>query len=66
MPQQGHELSGGDVQVDAVEDDAFVERACQRAELDGGTGQLLSVRRHDSTLRSMRRTVLSEARPKMP
>ncbi|CAM5250944.1 hypothetical protein SALBM311S_04012 [Streptomyces alboniger] len=66
MAEQGGELSGRQVEVDAVEDRPLVERPCQLPELHGGTGQLLSVRRHDSTLRSTRRTALSETRPKMP
>lgn len=66
MPEQGRELPGGQIEVDDVEDRAPLERPCQMAQLDGGPGQLLSVRRHDSTLRSTMRTALSQMRPKMP
>ena len=74
---QGHELSRGDVQVQAVEHAAgAVEAAVQVAHPDGRGGgvrtrgrvraQFSSVRRHVSTYLSRRRTAESRMNPKTP
>ena len=62
--EQGHELAGGDVEVEAVEHATrLVEAAVQVPDPDRW-GQLASVRRHDSAFLSMSRTTASAVTPR--
>ena len=62
--QQGHELAGRDLEVEAVEHATrLVEAAVQVLDPDRW-GQLASVRRHDSAFLSMRRTTPSAVTPR--